>query len=329
MLLFNFQPTQMSKILVTGGAGFIGSHVVDLLVQNGHQVVVLDDLSLGKRTNLSPQAKLIVADLRSPNTATRVIYRVKPVAVIHLAAQANVRKSIVEPSFDAMTNIVGGINLLKACTDSQVPRVVFASSGGAIYGEQTVLPISETALPKAVSPYGLAKQTLERYGQYFHESAGMEFVSLRLANVYGPRQSTKGEAGVVSIFMDCLAKDRQPTIFGDGSHTRDYVWVGDVARAFLAALTGPIGTYNIGTGIETQTIDLFEKLRELSKSDLSPIHSREIRGEVHRNALDYRRARTRLKWSPVLSLSEGLVETMRFFKLGNSIKREASLDKWH
>lgn len=308
----------MKRILVTGGAGFIGSHVVDLLEKKQHQVVVLDDLSSGSRSRLSKHTKLAKVDIRDSVGTSTVIEEFRPHAVIHLAAQANVRRSIEDPETDAEINIGGGISLLKACAAFQVGRVVFASSGGAIYGDQPTYPIPETAEPKPSSPYGLAKQAMEKYGEYFSKSSRFDFVSLRLANVYGPRQSGKGEAGVVAIFLDHLARGTTPLIFGDGSHTRDYVSVRDVAPAFVAALKCPPGTYNIGTGVETRTIDLLVRLLKLTGSSKKPTFLAEIRGEVHRNSLDWKLARAQLSWSPKVTLGVGLREQFQFFRSGNS-----------
>lgn len=301
----------MRRVLVTGGAGFIGSHVVELLEDGGHEILVLDNFSTGRASNLSRGIRVVDADLCVPQTASDVVGRFRPEVVIHLAAQVSVRRSIENPAFDAGLNILGGIQLLKACAEYQVRRVVFGSSGGAIYGTQESIPIRETALPHPESPYALSKETLEKYGHYFSHSGGLEFVSLRLANVYGPRQDPGGEAGVVAIFLDKLTRGLRPVIFGDGSDTRDYVWVQDVAEAFVAALDGPTGAYNIGTGVETCTTDVFWHLKELMDSKCDPVFKQEIPGEVRRNALDCTLALNKLKWSHKVILSEGLKSLVR------------------
>lgn len=296
----------MTRILVTGGAGFIGSHLVELLEDGRHEVLVLDNFSSGRTSNLDRGTRVVEADLCRPGAAASVIGGFRPEAVVHLAGQVNVRRSIEDPASDADLNIVGGVHLLKACVDHQARRLVFASSGGAIYGDQNSFPIPESALPSPQSPYALSKQTFENYGRYFSRATGLEFVALRLANVYGPRQDPKGEAGVVAIFLDKIKHRVAPVVFGDGSHTRDYVWVGDVARAFVSALSGPPGTYNVGTGVETTTTGVLQYLREATGSPLNPEIAPEIRGEVRRNSLDCALARAQLQWVPGVTLASGL-----------------------
>lgn len=296
----------MQRVLVTGGAGFIGFHVVELLVRRGHRVKVLDNLSLGKRENLHAGSKFVKADLCNSRAVSAALADFRPEVVIHLAAQANVRRSIEDPESDAKTNILGGLNLLRGCAEKGVRRLVFASSGGAIYGAQPRFPVRETAVVRPSSPYGLAKQTLEGYGRYYAETSRLEFVSLRLGNVFGPRQNTKGEAGVIGIFLECMRRGRAPVIFGDGSHTRDYVWVGDVARSFLAALSCKPGTYNIGTGIETSTMDIFRVLQGLTGFPHEPTKGAEVKGEVQRNCLDSTLARKELGWGPAVTFAKGL-----------------------
>jgi len=296
----------MKKILVTGGAGFIGSHVVERLQEDGHEILVLDNFSTGHASNLGRDIQVVEADLLRPRAAAAVIAGFRPEAVMHLAAQVNVRRSIENPAFDADLNIVGSLHLLKACADHGVRRVVFASSGGAIYGDQGTFPIPETATPHPKSPYGISKHAVEYYGRYFSRAAAMEFVALRLANVYGPKQDPSGEAGVVAIFLEKLRGGVAPVVYGDGTHTRDYVWVGDVARAFALALCGLPGTYNIGTGTETGTLELFHHLKRAMESSLDPRFAAGIPGEVRRNSLDCALARRVLGWSPKVPLASGL-----------------------
>lgn len=296
----------MQRVLVTGGAGFIGFHVVELLARRGHRVLVLDNLSLGKRENLHATSDFVKADLCNSRLVSKALADFRPETVIHLAAQANVRRSIEDPRSDAQTNILGGLNLLESCAKNGVRRLVFASSGGAIYGAQKQLPVRETAVLRPSSPYGVAKQTLEGYGRYYAEATGLEFVSLRLGNVFGLRQNTKGEAGVIAIFLECMRDGRSPVIFGDGSNTRDYVWVGDVARSFIAALSCKAGTYNIGTGLETRTIDIFRSLKKLTEYPGQHMEAPAIPGEVRRNCLDSTLARKELDWSPAVTFTKGL-----------------------
>lgn len=294
------------RILVTGGAGFIGSHLVERLEAARYDVLVLDNFSTGRSSNLPRSTRVVEADLCRPRAAAGVIGGFCPEAVVHLAAQVNVRRSIENPASDADVNILGGIRLLKACADYNVRRVVFASSGGAIYGEQEIFPIPEAAVPKPESPYALSKQAIENYGRYFSRAGGLEFVALRLGNVYGPRQDPRGEAGVIAIFLSKFMRGVAPAVFGDGTHTRDYVWVGDATRAFELALGSPTGTYNIGTGVETQTLEIVRELKKVTGSRLEPEFAPEVPGEVRRNSLDSTLARSRLNWAPEVSLASGL-----------------------
>ena len=227
------------KVLVTGGAGFIGSHVCDALLGAGHEVWALDDLSSGKRSNLDARVKLVVADIRSPEAAA-LLRTERFAALAHLAAQMDVRRSVADPGFDADVNLRGFLNLLEAGKDSELKRVVFASTGGAIYGEQDAFPATESHATRPVSPYGVSKAAGELYLGYYRAQYGLSSLALRFANVYGPRQNPHGEAGVVAIFSTRLNEGRPCTIFGTGEQTRDFVYVGDVARAVLAGLTAAV-----------------------------------------------------------------------------------------
>jgi UDP-glucose 4-epimerase len=290
-------------VLVTGGAGFIGSHVVDHLVAAGHSVAVLDNLSTGNLSNVNKQARFYEGDVTGPLEA---LQKERPEVVVHMAAQINVRVSIEDPILDAQVNILGIINVLRASVDLKVRRFVFASSGGAIYGDQPRLPYTEETPPVPTSPYGIAKLAGEHYVRYF----GLEGVCLRLANVYGPRQDARGEAGVVAIFTSKMRNKESPIIYGDGKQTRDYVYVEDVARAFVAALDAAPGTYNIGTGVETDANTLAGKLKKLTGFSGEIRHAAAIPGEVRRSAVDASRAKTVLKWFPKVSLDEGLKRTV-------------------
>jgi UDP-glucose 4-epimerase len=301
----------MKKVLITGGAGFIGSHIVDHLLAAGHRVTVIDNLSTGARANLDARARFVWGDICDARRVQEVVAKERPALVIHLAAQVNVRHSIADPTHDAQANIVGGINVLEACVRGGVGRIVIASSGGAVYGDQAKYPCSEKAEPHPASPYAIAKYALEHYCRYYAQSSGLEFVGLRLSNVYGPRQNPKGEAGVISIFLDEMTNGRTPLIFGDGKHTRDYVWVGDVAKAFVQALKAPGGVYNIATGTETSTLDLFRMVASLLGFKKNARHGPPVPGEVHRNSLDCSLARQRLRWTPTVNLKDGLEEFVR------------------
>jgi UDP-glucose 4-epimerase len=250
-----------SVICVTGGAGFIGSHVADALVRDGRRVLILDDLSSGRKENVPDGAELVVADVRSADAA-RLVAEAGVEVLVHHAAQMDVRRSVADPRFDADVNIGGLLNLLEAGRDGSLRQVVFASTGGAMYGEQEVFPADESHPTRPLSPYGVSKLASERYLYFYNQQYGLDAACLRYANVYGPRQNPHGEAGVVAIFLDRLLAGRQATINGDGRQTRDYVFVGDVVRANLAVIGLPgFRTYNIGTGFETDVNVLFELIR--------------------------------------------------------------------
>ena len=295
------------RALVTGGAGFIGSHVVDALLARGDEVHVLDDLSKGRRENVPAAATLHVADIRDPDAAFDAA---RPEAVFHLAAQADVRVSVERPDHDADVNVVGTVRILEAARRHGAP-VVFASSGGAGYGECDG-PAPETAPLRPLAPYGASKVCGEEYLATWNRLYGMGNVSLRLGNVYGPRQMPHGEAGVVAIFMGLLHEGGTPTIFGDGLQTRDYVYVGDVARAFLLALERGTGVYNVGTGVETSVADLYAAIRAATGVDRDARFAPARLGELQRSVIDPGLAARELDWRPRHSLAEGLAEAWRF-----------------
>lgn len=304
------------RILVTGGAGFIGSHTVDALLEGGaHDVAVVDDLSTGRRENVDGRACFYRVDLRDAAGVARVVGEERPEVVFHLAAQIDVRRSVQSPVLDAEINLLGLLNLLEAGRQNGLLRVVFASTGGAIYGEQEVLPSTEEDPPHPVSPYGVAKLACEHYLFFYRAQYGIEYVALRYANVYGPRQDPHGEAGVVAIFCARLLDGRPVTIFGDGRQTRDYVFVGDVVRANLAALKAPVwGAFNIGTGIETDVNALLAALAEAAGVEPRCEYAPARPGEQRRSVISPRRAALELGWEPRVEVGGGLAETYRFFK---------------
>jgi UDP-glucose 4-epimerase len=302
------------KIVVTGGAGFIGSHLADAFVGAGHDVAVIDDLSSGSREQVSAGARFHQADIRS-DAAIGAIEAEKPDVLCHHAAQMNVRRSIEDPAFDADVNVLGTLRLLETARKAGTKVVLFASSGGTVYGETDRFPISENEATIPVCPYGVSKLTGEHYLEYYRRIFGMRYVALRYANVYGPRQNPHGEAGVVSIFSRSLLAGSGARIFGDGLQTRDYVFVGDVVRANLAALASDYcGAVNIGTGTETNVVDLHAKLRRLTGCDVAPEHAPAIDGEVRRSVLDCSHAASVIGWKPAVTLDEGLAATVDFFR---------------
>jgi UDP-glucose 4-epimerase len=300
------------KILVTGGAGFIGSHVVDAYIERDHDVHIVDDFSTGQQANVNPRATVHVLDVASPDAA-KLIADLKPQVLNHHAAQMDVRRSVADPTFDARVNIIGFVNLLEACKDAGVKKVIFSSSGGAVYGDREPIPANEEHPTVPLSPYGVSKLTGEFYLTYYHLAFGMPYVALRYANVYGPRQSSKGEAGVVAIFISHLLAGKSPVINGDGRQTRDYVFVGDVVRANVAALdTTYIGPVNIGTGIETDVVTICRILQQGVASKIEAIHGPAKVGEQRRSCLEISLAAKVLGWKPEISLQAGLEKTIAY-----------------
>ena len=366
------------KILVTGGAGFIGSNVVDALVIEGYEVAILDNLSTGRKENLNPNAKFYNVDITDFEGVEKVFKDFKPEILYHLAAQIDVRKSVSDPVFDGRINVLGSINLFKLSVEYGVKRLIFSSTGGALYGEPSKLPATEDTPVEPLSPYGVSKYCGENYLNFFkrlyggdryaslrsahddregrfsgedrnapityphedrqrrfsegerdspigsvqdvgnkglpEETNGFERVILRYANVYGPRQDPLGEAGVIAIFIGKILKGERPIIYGDGTQTRDYIFVDDVVRANLLALTGKEGTYNIGTGIETSVNKLVEILSEVFGKKIEPIYADERPGEVKRIALDGTLAKEVLGFVPKYSLYDGIKKTVNWFK---------------
>jgi UDP-glucose 4-epimerase len=305
------------RALVTGGAGFIGSNIVDALVERGDEVTVLDDLSTGKRENLDAAlgagAELVEADIRDPQALAEIFGRVRPAAVFHLAAQIDVRKSVADPALDARVNIEGSINVLKVSLESGVERVVNTSTGGAIYGEGKILPAPEDHPVAPEAPYGQSKFGAEGYADLFKRLHGLSTVSLRYGNVFGPRQDPLGEAGVIAIFCGKVLEGGKATVFGDGLQTRDYVYVGDVVSANLAAAGSYAdGAFNIGTGVESSVLDVIEALNSAAGEgeQLEYEHAPERPGEVRNIYLDTARAQGELGWSSEVGLAQGMKLTL-------------------
>jgi len=302
------------RVIVTGGAGFIGSHVVDALATRGDDVVVVDSLATGRRENVPASAELIERDIREP--LGDVFDRVRPEAVFHLAAQADVRVAVERPDEDAAVNVLGTVNVLEAARRHGA-QVVFSSTGGAIYGE-CLEPALETKPLEPMSPYGTSKLAGEEYLNTYNRLHGTIHVSLRYANVYGPRQDPHGEAGVVAIFLGALARGEQARIFGDGTQTRDYVYVGDVARATVSTLGQEGGVFNIGTGRETSVLELYELCRAAAGSDVEAEHAPARLGELQRSFLDTQKAADELRFAAMVALEDGLAATWDWVRSSNS-----------
>jgi UDP-glucose 4-epimerase len=304
------------RALVTGGAGFIGSNLVDALLERGDEVTVVDDISTGRRENLTGAlehgAELVESDIRDAQAMLDVFGRARPEVVYHLAAQIDVRHSVADPAADARINVEGTINVLNASLEAGVRRFVNTSTGGAIYGEGQILPAPENHPVAPMSPYGNSKFCAENYCSLFRRLHGLSTVSLRYGNVYGPRQDPLGEAGVIAIFCGKLLEGARPTVFGDGKQTRDYDWVGDVVAANLAATeTDTPGPYNVGTGRETSVLELVDILGELARGEsFEPEFAPERPGEVQRIAIDPSRAREELGWEAKMDLRDGLAHTL-------------------
>jgi len=299
----------MSKILVTGGAGFIGSHLVDELIRMGNDVVVIDDLSTGLEEYINPKATFYETNISYARLSS-IFRREKFDFVFHLAAQIDVRLSVVNPQYDNEINLLGGLNVLENCSKYQVKKIIFASSS-AIYGDVTEIPTNEHCLPEPRSPYGIHKLTFEKYLNFYHKVYGQKYVALRPANVYGERQFKGGEGGVVSVFIDNAVRNQESKLNGDGTQTRDFVYVGDLVRAFVKALeTEYIGVVNIGTGIETDLLQVIGVIGEALGRHVKIKKMPAIPGEQRRSCLNIERAAKVLGWKPKVDLKAGIKKTI-------------------
>jgi UDP-glucose 4-epimerase len=304
----------MQRILITGGAGFIGSHVAELMAAQGHEVAVVDNLSTGRREFVPAAAQFFPYDIKDEKTYD-LILDWSPQVIIHHAAQMSVQVSVKDPVADARDNILGSLNILNAAARARVRKFIFASTGGAMYGDDAPVPAKETDLARPESPYGIAKLSVEHYLHFYHREHGIVPVSLRYANVFGPRQNGLGEAGVVAIFIEKFLAGEQPVINGDGLQTRDFTFVGDIAQANLKALAYPqAGTFNIGTGKETDIRTIYQLLQKLLGSPKGPVHGPAKPGEQRRSSLNCDLAREVLGWQPSISLEQGLAGTVAAFR---------------
>jgi len=303
------------KILVTGAAGFIASHVADAYADAGHDVIVLDDLSRGAQKNISPKCRFYSCDVRDRDLIEKIFREEKPAIVNHHAAQMDVRRGVREPLFDAQVNILGGINLIEAAVANGVERFIYAGTAGAGYGEPDRVPVPEDYPINPITPYGISKHTVEHYLFTFRFLYGLNYVALRYGNVYGPRQSSQGEAGVFAIFSEQMLAGVQPVIYGDGTKIRDYIYISDVVAANVAALqrgTGEI--FNISGGVQTSDQEVFDLLRGLLGKSVDPKYAPRRPGEIDRICLDISKAERLLGWKPVVSLGEGARRTAAYFQ---------------
>jgi len=303
------------KALVTGGAGFIGSNIVDLLIKNKYDVAVADNLSTGKKDNLNPKAKFYNLDICDRDKLNEVFLKQRPEIIFHLAAQVDVVKSISQPYLDAQINIIGSLNVLEAARGCGVKKIIYSNSGGAGSGEPRYLPIDEAHPIDPMAHYGVSKHTVEHYLKINMDLYGIKFTSLRYANIYGPRQDPYGEGGVVAIFYNKLLNNQRPKIYGDGEQTRDFMYVKDVARVNLLCMdSADDRILNVGTAQETSVNKLFSMIKKITGSSLEPVYAEERKGEIKRSVFDIGLIKKTLSWSPAVSLEEGLKETVDYFR---------------
>ncbi len=301
------------KILVTGGAGFIASHVSDLYIKEGHEVAILDNLSTGKEEFVNPKAQFFQADIRDQEQIKKIINDFQPDVINHHAAHIQVGYSVENPQFDAENNILGLLNIMQAAKDHGVKKVMMASTGGAMYGNKPT-PFNEEMKEEPLSPYGVSKRAGELYLNYYHELYDIPYIALRYSNVYGPRQNPHGESGVIAIFSEMIAEGKQPVINGDGTHTRDYVYVADVARANLLALDSDfVGEVNIGTAREISTNDVFRQVVAEFEVNVEEQHGPARPGEQVTSSLDYSKAKDVLGWEPTVKFEEGVKRVVEWY----------------
>jgi UDP-glucose 4-epimerase len=304
------------KILITGGAGFIGSNVADMLIAKKHALILIDNLSSGFERNVNKKAKLIKADITDFDKIEKIFNEEKPEIIYHFAAQIDVRKSVSDPIFDAKTNIMATLNLIKLSNDFKVKKFIFSSTGGAIYGDTENRPTKEDHPEWPLSPYGIAKLATDKFLNFYHEIFGLKYVSLRYGNVYGPRQNPYGEAGVVAIFLNKMLKNEQPIINGDGRQTRDYIYIDDVTKANILALENmdKIGIYNVGTSIEISVNDLFAEINKNFGGKFKEMHGPAKLGEQKTSCLNYEKIKKDMDFEPEIDFSEGIKKTYEWFK---------------
>jgi UDP-glucose 4-epimerase len=313
------------KILVTGAAGFIASHVADAYVKAGYEVAVIDDLSRGAMKNVNPKCRFYPCDLRDREAVEKIFHAEKPEIVNHHAAQMDVRRGVREPLFDAQVNILGSINLLEAAVAHGAKRFIYAATAGAGYGEPKQLPVPEDYPINPITPYGISKHTVEHYLFTFQFLYGLEYVVLRYGNVYGPRQSSQGEAGVFAIFSEQMLAGVQPVIYGDGSKLRDYIYISDVVAANRAAIDrGSNEIFNIGSGVATPDLEVFQLVRDLLGKSDEPCYVSRRAGEIDRICLDISKAARLLGWKPQVSLAEGARRTVTYFQEAATAAASAS-----
>lgn len=304
------------KALVTGGAGFIASHLVDRLIADKHQVVVVDNLSTGKKENINPMATFYHVDICDAASLEEVFKKERPDIIDHHAAHVNVRKSVEMPVYDATINILGSLNLCELSRKYEVKKFIYVSTGGAVYGEPKDLPVKESCTIEPLCQYGVSKHTVEHYLNVFYKLYNMNFTVLRYPNVYGPRQSPHGEAGVVAIFSELLIHNKRPTIFGDGSKTRDYVYVDDIIKANMLVM-GNIGNgeiYNLGWGKQISDLDVFNTVRRALGSNIEPLFSLKRPGEIDHISLDSTKAQKELTWKPEFTFEEGIRLAAQYYR---------------
>lgn len=303
------------KVLVTGGAGFIGSNIADAVIAKRHKAVILDDLSSGKLNNVNGKAEFYKADIVNEKAVFDIFKKEKPDAVIHCAAQIDVRKSVADPKYDADINILGSLNILKACVENNAKKIIFASSGGTIYGECGNKAPCEKTFPDPLSPYGIAKYCVENYIKFYGEIHGLKYTVLRYANVYGPRQDPRGEAGVVAIFAGKMLNNEPVTVFGSGKQMRDYVYVSDVVEANIRSLTKADNSIiNIGTNKAVPLNEIVKIMSVISKTDKKPVYKKKREGELFKSFLDNKKALKKLGWRPEVDIKEGIKKTLLYFK---------------